>query len=73
MQETFDQYWADAHQFEQYDHRSEAAGARVRRALSLELRDDWNDQLLLEVELKDFQKPVLEELARRGPSSVIGT
>ena len=63
MQETFDQYWADAHQFEQYDHRSEADGSRLRRALTPDLRDDWNDQLLVEVEPKDFQKPVLEELA----------
>ena|SRR5437762_4979712 len=34
MQETFDQYWADAHHFEQYDHRSEADGSRLMRALS---------------------------------------
>src|SRR3954467_7976378 len=49
MQETFDQYWADAHQFEQYDYRSEADCSRLRRALSLEVRDDRNDQLLVEV------------------------
>jgi superfamily II DNA or RNA helicase/HKD family nuclease len=62
MQETFDQYWADAHQFEQYDHRNEAAAARLRGALSAGLRDEPIDGLLVEVEPKDFQKPVLEEL-----------
>ena len=62
MQETFDQYWADAHQFEQYDHRNEAAASRLRGALLAGLRDEPNDGLLVEVEPKDFQKPVLEEL-----------
>jgi hypothetical protein len=34
MQETFDQYWADADQFEQYEHGNEAHRRRLARALS---------------------------------------
>jgi superfamily II DNA or RNA helicase/HKD family nuclease len=62
MQETFEQYWADAHQFERYEHGNGAHRTRLARALSPEARDDSSDTLLLDIAPKDFQKPVLEEL-----------
>src|SRR5436190_376990 len=62
MQETFDQYWADAHQFEQYETGNTGHRARLTRALSPDARDDSREDLLFEIEPRDFQKPVLEEL-----------
>jgi len=62
MQETFDQYWADAHQFERYEPGNDAQRVRLTRALSPDARDDSSEDLLFEIEPRDFQKPVLEEL-----------
>ena len=62
MQETFDQYWADAYQFESYEGGNAAHRARLTRALSTDARRDSSEELLLEIEPRDFQKPVLEEL-----------
>src|SRR3954470_24591291 len=63
MQETFDQYWADGYQFERYEHGNDRHRTRLRRALSSEARQDTGEDLLVEIEPRDFQKPVLEELA----------
>lgn len=62
MQETFEQYWEDPHQFEHFDARSESHRARLVRALAPERRAS-NDDTLFEIEPKDYQKPILEELA----------
>lgn len=62
MQETFDQYWADRHQFEQYETGNKPQRERLARALSLDVRRDSDGDLLFEIEPRDFQKPVLEEL-----------
>ena len=62
MQETFDQYWADAHQFERYAPGNDAQRVRLTRALSPDARYDSSEDLLFEIEPRDFQKPVLEEL-----------
>jgi superfamily II DNA or RNA helicase len=62
MQETFDQYWADAHQFERYEPGNDPQRVRLTRALSPDARDDSSEDLLFEIEPRDFQKPVLEEL-----------
>jgi superfamily II DNA or RNA helicase/HKD family nuclease len=62
MQETFDQYWADGHQFEQYETGSARQRERLIRALSLDHRRISDANLLVEIEPRDFQKPVLEEL-----------
>jgi superfamily II DNA or RNA helicase/HKD family nuclease len=62
MQETFDQYWADAHLFERYEHGNEAHRIRLGRALSPDARHDSSEDLVIEVEPRDFQKPILEEL-----------
>ncbi|MBM4279200.1 MAG: DUF3427 domain-containing protein [Deltaproteobacteria bacterium] len=61
MVETFEQYWADDHQFERYDHADERQRRRLARAL--QPRVDVVDGELVEIEPKDFQKPVLAELA----------
>ena len=63
MGETFDQYWADADQFERYEHGNEAHRTRLARALAVDARHDSGEDLLVEIEPRDFQKPVLEELA----------
>lgn len=67
MSETFEQYWADGHQFERFDHQDEAHRARLRLALSQDVRSDSGGGFLAELSPKDFQKPILEELveARR--------
>ena len=62
MQETFDQYWADAHQFEQYESGNLGHRVRLTRALSADARHDPGADFLIEIEPRDFQKPVLEEL-----------
>jgi hypothetical protein len=46
MQETFDQYWADAHQFERYEHGNHAHRTRLGRALSADARNDSSEDLL---------------------------
>jgi superfamily II DNA or RNA helicase len=63
MQETFDQYWEDGYQFETFDHRDESQRERLRRALSPTRNGDSDDSVLLELTEKDFQKPILDELA----------
>lgn len=62
MKETFDQYWADLALFEPFDGRQEPHRQRLARALAQAERDPGL-QVLLELEPKAFQKPVLEELA----------
>lgn len=62
MRETFAQYWADANQFERFELGNKVQRHRLSFALSerYESTDGW----LPEIEPKDFQKPVLEELVR---------
>lgn len=60
MTETFEQYWADAHQFERFVPGDEGQRRRLARALSTRVAS--SDGLLLEIEPKDYQKPVLDEL-----------
>jgi hypothetical protein len=64
MQETFEQYWADAYHFEQYDHSDDHHRSRLRRALSSGEHELAAAGALVDIEPKDYQKPVLEELAR---------
>jgi superfamily II DNA or RNA helicase/HKD family nuclease len=66
VRETFEQYWDDAHQFELYDPNDQPHRTRLARALSPKSRETATG-LLLEIEPKAYQKPVLEELvaARR--------
>jgi superfamily II DNA or RNA helicase/HKD family nuclease len=61
MSETFEQYWADADQFEAFDKHDEKQVRRLHVALSM--RDAPRDGLLIELEPKDYQKPVLAELS----------
>jgi superfamily II DNA or RNA helicase/HKD family nuclease len=65
MVETFEQYWADSNAFETFDPANLVFKRKLAAALSS--RSDERDALLLEVEPKDYQKPVLAELeeARR--------
>ena len=65
MVETFEQYWADADQFEAIVPGNDLQRRRLAWALST--RTDVRDDFLVEIEPKDFQKPVLAELteARR--------
>lgn len=66
MQETFEQYWSDAHLFEAFDPTRDAHRARLARALSPERREPGGE-MLFDLEAKDYQKPILEALceARR--------
>lgn len=61
MVETFEQYWSDADQFETLERGNEVQRRRLARALST--RVGGSDDSLVEIEPKDFQKPVLAELA----------
>jgi len=63
MRETFEQYWADGYQFEAFDAGAPAHRARLARALSQLARSEAPPGALIELEAKDFQKPVLAELA----------
>lgn len=63
VRETFDQYWDDPHQFEVYDARAKPDRERLARALAPVARDDGPEGILIELEAKAYQKPVLEELA----------
>ena len=63
MQETFDQYWEDHDLFEPYDPQSQSHRDRLARALSPILRRDDRDDFYPELEARDFQRPVLDELA----------
>jgi superfamily II DNA or RNA helicase/HKD family nuclease len=63
MRETFEQYWNDEYQFERFDGRDEPQRRRLRRALSPEVREGDSGGFLADLEPKDFQKPILEELA----------
>lgn len=62
MNETFEQYWADGDQFERFDHLDDANRNRLTVALSQGARNEFTE-LLFEFTLKDFQKPILEELS----------
>jgi superfamily II DNA or RNA helicase/HKD family nuclease len=63
MAETFDQYWADHDTFESYEGGNAAHRDRLARALAPSRRGDEAPDFLPNIEPKDFQKPVLEELA----------
>ena len=65
MVETFEQYWSDLNSFEHFDPANVSQKKRLAYALSM--RAESRDDLLLEIEPKDYQKPVLAELteARR--------
>jgi superfamily II DNA or RNA helicase/HKD family nuclease len=63
FRETFEQYWDDARSFEAFDLREPAQRARLARALSPVSRDDGDSGVLIELEPKAYQKPILEELA----------
>jgi superfamily II DNA or RNA helicase/HKD family nuclease len=62
VRETFEQYWGDADLFEPYDPSVPAHRERLSRALSLTAYD-VAPGMLLELEPKSYQKPILEELA----------
>lgn len=61
MVETFEQYWNDPYQFERFDG-STAHRTRLRAALAPEESQKVN--AWFDLEAKDFQRPVLAELAR---------
>ena len=73
VRETFGQYWDDPHQFEAYDPRAPLQRERLARALSPATGDSGSESVLIELEAKPYQKPVLEELyaARRQRSAAI--
>lgn len=62
MAETFEQYWGDRHQFEPFHPGEPRHTARLWRALSAEGRGAGAVLSMYEIEAKDFQKPILEEL-----------
>ncbi len=61
--ETFEQYWQDPYQFEAYRQDSPPHRARLRSALSTDGRSQSGIFVPMEVTAKDYQRPVLEELA----------
>ena len=64
IEETFAQYWSDRHLFERFDPTHPPARKRLAEALSRARGTTVTAPgSLVEVEPKDFQKPVLEELA----------
>lgn len=63
MSETFEQYWADADLFENYSRDDDAHVTRLRRAIDRQRLVVPREELLVELEPKPFQKPILEELA----------
>ncbi len=63
VRETFEQYWDDPHQFETLDPRAPAQRARLARALSPVPREDGPEGVLIEIEAREYQKPVLLGLA----------
>lgn len=69
IRETFEQYWDDAYQFETFNPDEPAHKKRLSRALSPARSEDGPSEVLIEIEPKAYQKPVLEDLAdarRRG-------
>ncbi len=63
MVETFAQYWSDPYQFEQFRPGEPEQRTRLIRALSPERRLMSVDGPLFELEAKDYQRPILDELA----------
>lgn len=64
IEETFAQYWSDRHLFERFDPTLPPARKRLADALSRARGTTVTAPgALVEIEPKDFQKPVLEELA----------
>ena len=63
MVETFEQYWAAPHQFEPYRAGCELDRKRLIRALAPDLRIAGQLLPQFDIEPKDFQKPILDELA----------
>lgn len=61
MAETFEQYWNDPYQFERYDG---SAPHKLRLARALTPDEAPSVSLWIDLEPKDFQRPVLAELAR---------
>lgn len=64
MQETFEQYWADAYHFEQFDYKDDGHRSRLRRALAVGDRGFAVNAGTVDIEPKDYQKPILDELTR---------
>lgn len=60
MQETFEQYWADPYQFEVFRRGDETHSKRLARALSSDRRPVPG--VLIEIEPKEYQRPILDEL-----------
>ncbi len=64
IEETFAQYWSDRHLFERFDPGQPPARDRLHKALAKARGTAITAPgSLVEIEPKDFQKPVLEELA----------
>ena len=63
MVETFGQYWSDPYQFEQFRPGETQQRTRLIRALSPERRLVPVNDSLFDLEAKDYQRPILEELA----------
>src|SRR6185436_4749076 len=64
MNETFAQYWADAYHFEQFDHKNDRHRSRLRRALAFGDSGFAPTAAMVDIEPKDYQKPVLDELTK---------
>ncbi len=62
--ETFEQYWSDPYLFEPFDPTRPAHRERLIRSLASHGDAPPPDGFLAEVEPKDFQRPVLDELIR---------
>lgn len=64
MAETFEQYWSDPWQFEAYHRDNETHRRRLSRALSPERMLPGPLPVGFDLEPKDFQRPILDELAQ---------
>jgi len=64
MTETFEQYWADPYLFEPYIRGNEAHRKRLAKALSPQRMQEGSSLPALDIEAKDYQQPILDELAQ---------
>ncbi len=62
MAETFEQYWADPYQFSRLTHGDAGHRQKLVRALSADRRSWGQAGSLFELEAKDFQQKILDEL-----------
>ncbi len=62
MAETFAQYWADPYQFTPFTHGDVGHRQKLVRALSADRRSWSHAGALFELEAKDFQQQILDEL-----------